>query len=147
MAKRPYQSFQTKQYWIGVTMKNIQSGLGWAFSDNLRNLLLWHHFITKPPTMLGVFLADYPTVCRALAFGALTLEVTAPLALFSRIYYRVVIPGLASLQFMIWVTLGVMFKEMALVFACLLPWDAWLTHADRLASSSLAAWRRKSATS
>lgn len=125
--------------------KLIHSGLGWALSDNLRNLLLWHHFITKPPTMLGVFLADYPTLCRALAFGALWLEVTGPLALFNRTYYRLVIPGLASLQLMIWVTLGVMFKEMILVFACLLPWDTWLTHADRWVASALAAWRRKTA--
>jgi hypothetical protein len=121
--------------------KLIRSGLGWAFSDNLQRLLLGHQFTSDPPTMLGVSLASYPLLCRALACMALGFEITAPLALFSRTYYRVVIPGLAALQLMIWLTLGVLFREMLFVFACLLPWNAWVARADELGATSLTRFR------
>lgn len=129
----------------GLT-KLIVSGPAWAFSDNLRALLLSHHFVHRPPTMLGVWLADYPTLCRVLAFLSLCLEVTSPLALFNRHYYRIVVPSLAALQLMIWLTLGVLFREMVVVFACLLPWNALIARLDPLTSTWLPAWKRGRAT-
>jgi len=129
----------------GLT-KLIQSGPAWAFSDNLRTLFLAHHFTHHPPTQLGVWLADYPTLCRVLAFLSLCLELTSPLALFSRYYYRIVLPSLAALQLMIWLTLGVLFREMAVVFACLLPWGALIERLDSLTSTWQPAWRRWRAT-
>jgi hypothetical protein len=98
------------------------AGWEWALSDSFRWLLLRHHFTHHPPTQLGVWIADYPALCRALAAGSMGLELAAPLALLGKWPYRVIIPGLGLLQFGIWLTLGVSFRPMLPVFYCLLPW-------------------------
>jgi len=107
------------------------TGLAWATSDNLRNLMLAHHFTHHPPTALGVWLANYPTLCHLLAAGALLLEISSPLALFNRYLYRAILPSLALLQFSIYLLLGVFFKHTLVTFACLLPFELLLPSFDR----------------
>jgi hypothetical protein len=106
----------------GLT-KLLTSGWAWAFGESLQRRLLAHHFTHDPPTRLGVWLADYPTLCEGLAAAAMALELAAPLALLHRYAYRSILPGLALLQLFIWLCLGVVFKEMIPVFLCLLPWE------------------------
>ena len=115
----------------GLT-KLVQSGFSWAFGDTLQRFLLSHHFTHHPPTELGVLLADYPLLCRVLAFLALCLELASPLALVNRALYRTIFPSLASLQLMIWLLLGVLFREMVANFACLLPWGLLIARGDAL---------------
>lgn len=110
--------------------KLINSGWDWAFSSSFRWLLLRHHFTHHPPTRLGVWIADYPALCQALAFSALCIELAAPLALFGKWPHRVFIFSLFMLQVNIWLLLGVRFSAMLPLFACLLPWHQALVAGD-----------------
>lgn len=130
--------------------KLMNSGWDWAFSDSFQRLLLRHHFTHRPPTKLGVWLADHAALCQALALGALLIELGAPLALFGRWLHRVFISALFTLQVSIYVLLGVRFSSMLPLFMCLLPWNgllAWFDRATawgraRLSSTSAAASSR-----
>ncbi|HWP04502.1 MAG TPA: HTTM domain-containing protein [Polyangiaceae bacterium] len=126
----------------GLTKLGV-SGPEWALGDGLRLRFLSHHFTHQPPTRLGVWLADYPLVCRVLASASLCLEFASPLALWNRSVYRTVLPCLALLQLMIWLTLGVRFREMVATFACLLPWGALIARLDALRSTWVARERER----
>jgi hypothetical protein len=106
------------------------SGFEWGLGDNMRLLLLGHHFTRDPLTHFGVWLADFPLVCSVLGFSAHLLELSGPLAMVHRWAYRLIIPGLALLQLGIWVLLGILFREVMLIFMCLLPWDWVIRHGD-----------------
>jgi hypothetical protein len=111
--------------------KLINSGWEWALSDSFRRLLLRHHFTHHPPTHIGVWIADHPSLCKALAFMALCTELSAPLALLGRWLAAVILPGLFLLQVSIWLLLGVKFSPMLPLFLSLLPWNAVLCALDR----------------
>lgn len=64
--------------------KMSAAGLRWAFSDNLSNLLVLHHYTFDPPIELGLALARYPVLAQGLALIVLVGEFGAPMALFSR---------------------------------------------------------------
>lgn len=113
-------------YGAAGVAKLSAAGWDWALSDSMRLLLLRHHFTHSPPTNVGVWIADFPRLCQALALGALVLELAAPLALFGKGLRRVVLPGLALLQLSIWLLMGVFFENMIPVFLCLLPWTPLL---------------------
>lgn len=75
------------------------SGWSWVASDNLANLLVLHHYTQRPPlTDFGLVLAQKPLIARGLAFGALCLELAAPLAVFSRRARWFVVPGLLGMM-------------------------------------------------
>jgi hypothetical protein len=110
--------------------KLLKAGWDWAFSDSFRLLLLRHHFTHQPVTEIGVWLANFPTVCQWLAFGAMFIEILCPLALLSPWMYRIFIPSLALMQLSIWLLMGVLFRHMVYVFLCLLPWSGALVWLD-----------------
>lgn len=99
------------------------AGLDWALSDNFQNLLLRHHFTHDPPTNIGVWLAEYPDLCQALALGALGVELVAPLLLLGGAWLAVIGGSLMALQLGIYVMLGVLFKAMLPLFLTFLPWS------------------------
>jgi hypothetical protein len=119
-------------YGAAGASKLIHSGWDWALSDSFRWLLLRHHFTHHPPTQIGVWLADFPLVCRGLALAALVAELCAPLALLGKWTYRLLIPAVFALQVSIWLLLGVRFASMLPLFLCLLPWGTGLSWCDRL---------------
>jgi len=119
----------------GLT-KLTRTGLVWG--DSLRTYFLSHQFTHFPPTRIGPWIAQSRPACRVLGVMALCLEISSPLSQLSRWAYRAIIPSLAFLQFSIWLIMGVLFREMILVFACLLPWEALLALAD----ARVAAWQR-----
>ena len=98
-------------------------GWQWGLSDNLRNLWLSHQFTKNPPTRIGVWLAEYPTVYKGMGLSSLMLELCAPLALLHRWLRALIVPGLMALQLGIYLTMGVVFRAMIPVFLCLLPWQ------------------------
>jgi hypothetical protein len=122
------------QYGAAGLSKLIHSGWQWGFSGQLRWRLLSHQFTHSPPTRIGVSLARSLTLCRVLGTSALLLELSSPLALLNKWAYRVIIPSLALLQLCIWLMMGVYFREMVAIFACLLPWNAAVAQLDVLAA-------------
>jgi uncharacterized membrane protein YphA (DoxX/SURF4 family) len=125
-------------YGAAGASKLIHSGWAWALSDSFRLLLLRHHFTHHPPTQLGVWIANYPALCQALALGALLTELLCPLSLLSRTFSRVLVPALFVLQGAIWLVLGVHFRAMFPVFYCLLPWPALLALLERVGLTPVA---------
>lgn len=109
-------------YGAAGASKLLNSGWDWALSDSFRLLLLRHHFTHSPPTQIGVWIAESPQLCKALALAALLIELSAPLALLSKWLHRLLLPALFALQVGIWLLLGVKFSAMLPLFLCVLPW-------------------------
>jgi hypothetical protein len=99
------------------------SGWSWALSDSFERLLLRHHFTHSPPTTWGVEVARHGYFTQGLALSALLIELLCPLALFSKWAFRFFIPALLGLQLGIYLLIGVTFRPMLPVFACLAPWE------------------------
>lgn len=112
-------------YCAAGVSKLTHTGWEWAFSDSFRNLLLSHHYTRDPITSLGLWLAQYPQLCRWVAAGALVLELTGPLLLLGGVFTFVFGGGLMALQLGIFLMLGVKFDTMLPVFLTLVPWT-WL---------------------
>lgn len=107
------------------------SGLSWAWSDNMRNTLLAHHYDHRPPTDIGLWLASHESLTRLLAAGSLALELGSISALFSRWTRAIVVASIALMQVGIWLLMGVLFLGYASVYPVLIPWSAlgqWLRH-------------------
>lgn len=121
------------QYGAAGLSKLKRSGLEWGLGGSLRWRLLSHQFTHHPPTRIGVWLAGYPGLCRVLGTASLLLEVSSPLSQLHRFAYRIILPSLALLQFCIWLMMGVLFKEMIAIFACLLPWHEIIGYLDGVA--------------
>src|SRR5262249_17515990 len=70
---------------FGAGMAKIgRSGLEWIASDNMRLILIEHHYSHYPPTSWGLYIAQYGWLCQLLALGTVVLETGAPLALVCR---------------------------------------------------------------
>lgn len=131
------------QYGAAGLSKLRHSGWEWGLSGSLRWRLLSHQFTHEPPTKLGVWIARSPGLSKVLGTAALLLEVSSPLSQLNKWAYRLIIPSLALLQFCIWLMMGVMFREMIVIFACLLPWNALITRLDPIAEKLLEPLRAK----
>lgn len=105
--------------------KLVHTGWDWAWTDNFRNLLLSHHYVRTPPTQWGVWLAQFPSLCRWVACGALVLELACPLLMLGGWFTLIFGGGLMALQFGIFLMLGVKFDAMIPVFLSFVPWT-WL---------------------
>lgn len=92
-------------------------GLGWIFSDTLRLTMI------EREVPLGLWLAQWPWVCRALAGSVVCIELLHPLALVSRRAACVLIP--ASIGFLLgsWLVLGIPFLPLLVLHVVWLPWN------------------------
>jgi hypothetical protein len=137
------------QYGAAGLSKLSHSGWSWGLSGSLRWRLLSHQFTHEPPTKIGVWIARSPALAKVLGTSALLLELSSPLSQLNKWAYRLIIPSLALLQFCIWLMMGVMFREMLVIFACLLPWNGLITRIDpllaRLTERTVAKLRPKAA--
>lgn len=133
------------QYGAAGLSKLTHSGWQWGLSGSLRWRLLSHQFTHEPPTRIGVWIARSAGLCKVLGTAALLLELSSPLSQLNKWAYRVIIPSLALLQFCIWLMMGVMFREMIAIFACLLPWNAFIARLDVLVAQLRAKYARESA--
>ena len=81
-----------------------QSGLEWVLSDTLRNYFLENQYVFRSEGargwghLLADFLIVRPDLCRVLAVVVLTVELSAPAALFSRQARLLLIPLLFLFQ-------------------------------------------------
>jgi hypothetical protein len=108
------------------------SGLQWVTSDTLAIFLIhnnYHVINLDPLTTWGLYLAQHPWLCRALAAGTIGVEVGFPLALVSPGARRLLVPATLLLQIMIRVVLGPSFVQFMLCYLFWVPWDrvaGWL---------------------
>lgn len=101
--------------------KITRSGLEWAISDNMRTMLLQHHFHHLPPTSLGLWLAEARSLAPWVGASAMLLELSAPFALFGGRWSLVIVGGLFSMQLGIFLTMGVLFEPFVAVYLMWLP--------------------------
>lgn len=114
-------------YFAAGISKLRTAGLEWVFSDSFRNILIEHHYTTHPLVDWGLTIAEYPTLCRVLAAGSLLTELLSPTALFWPRARQLFVPALCSMQFGIWLVLGVKFAPFLLIVAFWIPWDELLS--------------------
>lgn len=95
----------------------------WAMSDNLRNLFLQMHYLGRPPLKWGLWLAQYPTVCKLMALATVVVEVSLPLAIVSRWARWVLVPSIFIMQLGNDLLLGVPFRQFMLAYVFFIPWD------------------------
>jgi hypothetical protein len=107
-----------------------ESGLDWILSDNLRYTLLRHHYSHVALIELAPVIAQSLAFTKLMAAGSVALELSAPLALFSRRLRLVIVPSLLLLQTGIWLLMGVSFAQYLAAYALWVPWDRV---ADRVA--------------
>jgi hypothetical protein len=106
------------------------SGFAWALSDSFRQTLLESQFDGRVPNRIGVWLADHPILCQAMALGALLIEATAWLGLINRYLYWVYAAFVMLLQFGIWFLMGVVFGQLPTMFLFFAPWNFLVTRLD-----------------
>ncbi len=111
-----------------------QSGLEWILSSNLRFQLLRHQYSHGAPDGLALVLAQHLFLTKAMAAGSVALELSAPLALFSRRLRLVIVPSLLLLQTGIWAFMGVSFAQYLAAYIFWIPWD-------RVAALAAPRWR------
>lgn len=92
-------------------------GLGWIFSDTLQLTM------AERGLPLGLWLAQWPRVCRALAGGVVCIELLHPLALVSRRAACLFVPGSIGLLLGFWIVLGIPFWPLLFLHVFWLPWD------------------------
>lgn len=101
-----------------------QSGLEWITSENLANLLIQSNYTAGVPlTSWGLYVAQYPWICRLLAAATVAFELAYPLALFSRRARRIIVPTLVLIQIGIRLLMGPSFRAMLICNLFWVPWD------------------------
>lgn len=92
-------------------------GVAWIVSDTLQLT------IAERGLPLGLWLAQWPLACRALAAGIVFVEFFHPLALFSRRAACFFIPASMLLLLGFWLVMGVGFWPLFLLHLFWIPWD------------------------
>ncbi len=113
------------------------SGLEWAFSDNLALMLIKANALAytgvAPPLPWGLYLGQQAWLCQLLAAATLIGELAYPLALLSRRARWILVPGIFLIQIGIFLLFVPAFVELIACHVFWVPWDRvqpWLT--DRL---------------
>jgi hypothetical protein len=99
------------------------SGLEWIFSDNMAILLTRSVEDDHPLLPWGVYLVEYSWLPQLLAAGTIALEISYPLALFSRKARWVIVPSVFFMQIGIWVFMGPTFLQFLICNLFWVPWD------------------------
>jgi hypothetical protein len=99
------------------------SGLEWIFSDNMAFLLTKANYNDDALSSLGFYLSQYALLPQLLAAATVALEVSYPLALFSRKARWLVVPSVFFMQVGIQVFMGVTFYEFLICNLFWIPWD------------------------
>jgi hypothetical protein len=99
-------------------------GLDWAVSDNLYYTILRHYYTHEPFTHIGLLFTRFPWMCNALAGFSLLVEISAPLLLVLRGWWRLILLAMVVGMFLgFGFTLGVLFIHyVALLLIFFVPW-------------------------
>jgi hypothetical protein len=110
------------------------SGLQWITGDTMAIYLVqanYHLTDAEPLTSWGLNLAQSPRLSHLLAAAAVLLEITFPIALFSRRARWFILPSGALMQLGIAVLLGPNFYQMMMCYSLWVPWDRVVAHFKR----------------
>lgn len=114
----------------GLSKLRGGGGLGWIFSDTLQLT------IAERALPLGLWITQWPWLCRAFAAGVVCIELLHPLALFSRRAACVFVPGSLLLLLGFWLGMGIPFWPLLGLHLFWIPWDAVFDGAQRQRCSS-----------
>jgi hypothetical protein len=109
-------------YFSAGVSKMMDTGLEWASSENLRHLLIRHHFSHFPPTEIGLWVADREWAYKTIGYGSLLVELLCPLGLLSKWLRYPFAVALAGMQTGIYYSLGVSFSAVQLLVLWFVPW-------------------------
>jgi hypothetical protein len=115
-------------FFNSAVAKLDRSGVAWALSDNLAVLLVHRHYGGNPSSDLGLHLAQVGWLCRAMAAGALLVELLFPLVLVHRAFRWTLVPAAFLMQQGNTYLLGVDFTHFTFAYLFFINWP-WL--ADR----------------
>jgi hypothetical protein len=115
----------------GVAKLRSPGVVAWIATDNLYFTIIRHFYTHRPPLGLGLWLTQWPFVCKLLAAGSLFLEFMSPVVLFLRGRWRVLaLAMLAGMMLGFGLLLGVLFLHFILTLVIVfLPWrviGAWV---------------------
>lgn len=115
----------------GIAKLRSPGPVAWIVTDNLAFTMIRHVYTHRPPFQIGLWLAQWPLLCKALAAGSLALELMAPLLLFLKGRWRMVLLlALAGMMLGFGLVLGVLFLHFVVILCILfLPWrsiGAWV---------------------
>jgi hypothetical protein len=101
-----------------------RGGLEWITSGTFASILVSKHYDPDPPIVpWGLMIAQVAPLTFALAAGSVLLELSMPLALFSR-RARIVLPAMLFLmQLGIGLLMNVWFLQFVLVYVFWVPWE------------------------
>lgn len=99
------------------------SGLEWIFSDNMANLLISASYSDATPLPIGFYASPYSWLPQLIAAGTVALEISYPLALFSRRARWIIVPGVFFMQVGISLFMGVDFYQFLICNLFWIPWD------------------------
>ena len=99
------------------------SGLEWIFSDNMANLLIDASYTDATLLPIGSYVSQYSWLPQLIASGTVALELSYPLALFSRRARWIIVPGVFFMQVGIKVFMGVDFYPFLICNLFWVPWD------------------------
>jgi hypothetical protein len=99
------------------------SGLEWIFSDNMANLLIRASDTHEVWLSLGSYVSQYGWLPQLVAAGTVAMEISYPLALFSRRARWIIVPGVFFMQVGILVFMGVAFYPFLICYLFWVPWD------------------------
>lgn len=128
---RTIQTVLVLTYFAAGISKLRFGGLDWITGDTLRNYFIRSSLIFSDANhlahvfQLNEFLFRIPWLCNVLAFGAVTLELAMPLALWKRQLARLLIPAIVGLQIGIFFTIYVRFTPYVALLGAWINWH-WL---------------------
>jgi hypothetical protein len=101
-----------------------RGGLEWITSSTFASVLVSKHYDPEPPVVRwGLTIAQMPALTLAMAAGSVLLELSMPLALFSR-RARIILPlSLFLMQLGIGLLMNVWFLQFVLVYVFWVPWE------------------------
>lgn len=108
----------------GVSKLSV-SGVEWMTADNLRYWLVQHQYTHSASMALGLFVARSTPLCGVIAVATVVLELSMPLAFFSRRLRLPLLVSLLLLQTGIALTMGVYFTPYLTGYLLFLPWESW----------------------
>lgn len=113
--------YMTMAYFSSGYQKMKNGGLSWITSDNMQSIILTRSVLTP----VGSWVAQFPVFCKLLALLTVTIDLAAPLALFSSKLRKVIIPVLFFFHIGTFILLGYdgYFFPYCLCYLVWLPWE------------------------
>ncbi len=109
-------------------------GLAWISHENLSSIIIRMSYTGLPTGQTGLWLADIPIACSAMALVTIVCETFAWLALFSKKISMVIVPGLFAMLVGFKLCLGLWPIYLFVMFTFWIPWDLLLHRTRQFAA-------------